>query len=177
MAVDRELYGFFSVPKIKYKYILIVLNITTGLILGSIYKGLENKDFYGYAIYLVLLSFIYLEDYVVHRFNFRYNLYGAGMLGLLGLIVLLNLPSFTYDDAVEKLSAYLPDSYAVLSYESLNTLYDQGFVEKSKVINKVDLFDNAYIVYAIETESLALKTYKVYEETGNIEPAAFVYYH
>ncbi len=148
-----------------------------GLILGSIYKGLENKDFYGYAIYLVLLSFIYLEDYVVHRFNFRYNLYGAAMLGLLGLIVLLNLPSFTYNDAVEKLSAYLPDTYSVVSYVEINTLYDEGFVEKSKVINKVDLFDKAYIVYAINSESNEIKAYKVYEGTGKIEPANFVYFH
>ncbi|OJV64363.1 MAG: hypothetical protein BGO41_12120 [Clostridiales bacterium 38-18] len=177
MAVDRELYGFLSVPKIRYKYILIILNITTGLILGSIYKGLEKQEFYGYTIYLVLLSFIYLEDYAALRFNFRYNLYGAAMLGLLGVIILLNLPSFTYTDAVEKLSAYLPDSYSVVSYEALNTLYDEGFVEKSKVINKIDLFDNAYIVYAIETESMTLEAYKVYEETGQIEPAVFVYFH
>jgi len=174
--INRELFGFFSVPKIKYKYILIILNITTGLILGGIYKGLEKKDFYGYVIYSVLLSFIYLEDYVAHRFNFRYNLYGASMLGLLGLIILLNLPSFTYHDAVEKLSAYLPDTYSVVSYEEINILYDEGFVEKSKVIRKVDLYDRTYIVYAIETESQTLKAFKVYEATGEIEPVTFFYF-
>ena len=45
------------------------------------------------------------------------------------------------------------------------------------MINKVDLSDNAYIVYAIETESTALKVYKVYEGTGNIELANFDYFH